>query len=1108
VLDVLVDGVSQGEITSYTFTNITANRTISASFARLAYTITASAGLQLAPGTGGTISPSGAITVLHGDSTTFTMTPDPGYSLATVLIDGVPVAVTGNQYTFTNVTSDRTIEARFAAVVHTITATAGANGTISPVGAIGVAEGDSLTFAITPAPAYQVLDVLVDGVSVGDVTSYTFTDVTANHTIAATFALGTVTVTTSANAGGTISGSTTLAVGDSTTVTITPDTGYRIDDVLVDGVSVGAIDTVALTGITADATVEAVFARITFAIVATAGANGSIGPSTSLVIGYGDSTTFTITPDTGYRVLDVLVDGVSVGDVTSYTFTNVTANASISATFAIRTFTVTASAGTGGTISPSGATTVEYGASQAYTVAAGTGYQLVSVTANGSALPVVGGVATVANVTADTTVVASFTRVSYTITATAGTGGSISPASATVAHSDGTATFTVTPDAGFHVARVRVDGRLASLTGNQYTFTNVTANRTIAVTFEADAAPAPTPTTTTVSASATAVTSGDSVTISIAVDPSTATGTVAIGDGTDVDTSCTLVAGACSVTVTLTTIGTHPITVAYPGAGSTFAASSATVLVTVAAPTYVVPAAFDGTTFTAAGGAEYGSPTIAWAPEGTAGSPVVVFETITDGTNLLASTPFVVEGTNHYFDISITSGDGAAATGPFTVCVATSDPAARLWHYAGGAWNDVTVSNDGTTLCGVTDTLSPFVIAGSKSAATVAVVASDAAPTYGTRVSFTVEVAATGIGRTPTGTVTLLDGTTPIGTCALVGGSCTVATSGLAAGAKSIVATYSGDELMTATSGDTAVTVAKRATALSISGTTAALAGETLTYTVTLDRTAATGTVVVSAGATELGSCPLSAGTCVVTAASPGAGTYTVTAAYAGDGNHLGATAATPVTLTVTSGGGGGGGGGGGFPPIVLPPTQQAQTITFAPATAIGKGTKLALAAKASSGLTVTYRSGTPAICTVSGNVLTALAIGTCSVTASQAGDASWLAATPVTKAIAVKTAVVLTTRAIVGTTTVSANPATVKKGVKVTLTLTTSRALSGRVVEVWQRIGTGTWTKLTTRKVSTVGTASFAFYATRADVSYRWKFNGSTSLAPAIGSTRRFYAR
>ena len=70
---------------------------------------------------------------------------------------------------------------------HTITASAGSNGTIDPVGAVSVAHGASQSFTITPDPDYAVQDVLVDDVSVGAVTSYPFTNVTTDHTIAASF---------------------------------------------------------------------------------------------------------------------------------------------------------------------------------------------------------------------------------------------------------------------------------------------------------------------------------------------------------------------------------------------------------------------------------------------------------------------------------------------------------------------------------------------------------------------------------------------------------------------------------------------------------------------------------------------------------------------------------------------------------------------------------------------------------------------------------------------------------------------------------------------------------------------------------------------------------
>ncbi len=154
-----------------------------------AYTITASAGAN------GTISPLGVVSVLSGATTTFTMTPNIGYHISDVLVDLVSQgAITS--YTFTNVAANHTITASFAIDSYNINASADANGTISPSGVVNVNTGASAIFIMTPNIGYHVSDVLVDLVSQGAITSYTFTNVTADHTITASFAPKLVTAVT------------------------------------------------------------------------------------------------------------------------------------------------------------------------------------------------------------------------------------------------------------------------------------------------------------------------------------------------------------------------------------------------------------------------------------------------------------------------------------------------------------------------------------------------------------------------------------------------------------------------------------------------------------------------------------------------------------------------------------------------------------------------------------------------------------------------------------------------------------------------------------------------------------------------------------------------
>ena len=74
-----------------------------------------------------------------------------------------------------------------------------------------------------------------------------------------------------------------------------------------------------------------------YTINATAGANGSISPSGDTTVAQGANQTYTITANSGYHIKDVKVNGSSVGAVATYTFTNVTANATITVEFEVDT---------------------------------------------------------------------------------------------------------------------------------------------------------------------------------------------------------------------------------------------------------------------------------------------------------------------------------------------------------------------------------------------------------------------------------------------------------------------------------------------------------------------------------------------------------------------------------------------------------------------------------------------------------------------------------------------------------------------------------------------------------------------------------------------------
>ena len=99
-----------------------------------------------------------------------------------------------------------------------------------------------------------------------------------------------------------------------------------------------AIDPLSPTILYALTSAENVFrydtAHPAFVLTPSAGTGGTITPNTPQTVSKGDSYTFTITPDAGYHVSSVVVNGTSVGTMTSYTFTNLAADHTIAVSFA------------------------------------------------------------------------------------------------------------------------------------------------------------------------------------------------------------------------------------------------------------------------------------------------------------------------------------------------------------------------------------------------------------------------------------------------------------------------------------------------------------------------------------------------------------------------------------------------------------------------------------------------------------------------------------------------------------------------------------------------------------------------------------------------------
>ncbi len=421
--------------------------------------------------------------------------------------------------------------------VHTVTASAGTGGSISPDGSINVANGADKTFTFLPDAGWQIAQVLVDGSPVPITgNSYTVANITADRTISVSFSavtpsdtMHTLTITSGANGTVSPSGSVQVRHGAAQTVYFYPDTGYELDTVLVNGTAVNVIgNSYTVSVVTAAAAVNVSFRTAATAtqppdvyklITASADTGGSISPSGSVSVEYGGDMYFYFIPNSGYVLDKVYVDNVEAAvSGNSYHFVNVVAAHTIRATFKtapspVTYHTITASSGAGGSISPSGSVQVAEGGSQTFSFIPDANYQLGTLTVDGRAASVSGNAYTFSNITAGHTISVTFNRIPapvydptyypphrpqypaltptptsapgsyYTVTASSGAHGRVSPSGDTRVAAGKNAWFYFIPDEGYEVDKVLVDGAQVQPINSAYCFYGVSAAHSVSVTF-------------------------------------------------------------------------------------------------------------------------------------------------------------------------------------------------------------------------------------------------------------------------------------------------------------------------------------------------------------------------------------------------------------------------------------------------------------------------------------------------------------------------------------------------------------------------------------------------------------------------------------------------
>jgi hypothetical protein len=194
---------------------------------------------------------------------------------------------------------------------------------------IGTAQGGQLDPAIAGDGAGGAIIAWKDG-RAGSVNGIFAQNVLAGGTLGS---LPYILATSGPHGSASPAGVTAVAEGGSLTITFTPITGYHVDSVLVNGSYAGAPGSYTFENVGGDSTVHVVFAINVYTVTATAGAHGAISQPGATQVVHGQTQAYGITPDSGYEVGLLQIDGVETEPVTYYVFTNITTDHTIHAWF-------------------------------------------------------------------------------------------------------------------------------------------------------------------------------------------------------------------------------------------------------------------------------------------------------------------------------------------------------------------------------------------------------------------------------------------------------------------------------------------------------------------------------------------------------------------------------------------------------------------------------------------------------------------------------------------------------------------------------------------------------------------------------------------------------
>ncbi len=318
---------------------VTENSEVTVELTAIDYSITVN------PSENGSIVSDKTTPVHVGDLITLTVNPDATYGLESLTIKkgdlDIARSVDGNTVTFVMPAGSVTISATFAQNVNAVNISTSENGNVSanPVNAV---EGSEVELNITPNTGYELetLVVMYGGTPV-TVTDNKFVMPAGNVTVSATFKKINYTIIKSETTNGSFTVQETATYGESVTISVTPATGYELDQILVDGVALEVGETSFIMP-AHSVTITVTFKQVVYTIERTGtsdhGTHGTFEIQDTAT--YGEEVVITSNPEAGYEATYTVMCGETPIVVTDNKFTMPAGNVTISVSYTLASYTI------------------------------------------------------------------------------------------------------------------------------------------------------------------------------------------------------------------------------------------------------------------------------------------------------------------------------------------------------------------------------------------------------------------------------------------------------------------------------------------------------------------------------------------------------------------------------------------------------------------------------------------------------------------------------------------------------------------------------------------------------------------------------------------------